>query len=211
VSCGYCGNDAVYKCRACGKLLCARHARLGAVCPITPKKAVPTYAIRRAMGNREKAAVRGLVKRFWGEMEQLTFDRKFTVAELPAYVARVSGTVVGFVATAEMSDAILVVALGVLPQYQQMGIGAALIEKVERDAREHVRRRMLVSTSNDDLPALAFYQSLGFQIFEVRPNVVAEKHGAILPGVGGLPTRDELRLQKTIAGPSVVSGAGSGT
>jgi ribosomal protein S18 acetylase RimI-like enzyme len=211
VSCGYCRNDAVYKCYACGKLLCARHARLGAVCPIALRRLVPTYAIRRAVGKREKAAVRGFVRRFWGEMEQLTFDKKFSVAELPAYVARVSGRVVGFVATAEMDDAVLVVALGVLPRYQHTGVGTALIEKVERDARQRGNRRILVSTSNDDLPAFAFYQSLGFQIFEVRPNVVAEKHGAILPGVGGLPIRDELRLQKTMAGRSVVGGAGSGT
>ena len=57
---------------------------------------------------------------------------------------------------------------------------------------------MLVSTSNDDLPALAFYQSRGFHIYEVKPNVIAQKHGAVLRGIGGLPVRDELRLQKTL-------------
>jgi hypothetical protein len=56
----------------------------------------------------------------------------------------------------------------------------------------------MVPTSNDDLPALAFHQSNGFQIYEVKPNVIAEKHGMILKGIGGLPTRDELRLQKIL-------------
>jgi len=58
------------------------------------------------------------------------------------------------------------------------------------------KKRLLVSTSNDDLPALAFYQSIGFQIYEVKPNVIAEKHNEILAGIGGLPVRDELRLRK---------------
>jgi ribosomal protein S18 acetylase RimI-like enzyme len=60
------------------------------------------------------------------------------------------------------------------------------------------RKKLLVSTSNDDLPALGFYQALGFQIIEVVPNVIAEKHGKILTGIGGLPVRDELRLQKIL-------------
>jgi hypothetical protein len=48
------------------------------------------------------------------------------------------------------------------------------------------------------LPALGFYQSLGFQIFNVKPDAIAKKHGQILKGLGGLPIRDELRLQKTL-------------
>jgi ribosomal protein S18 acetylase RimI-like enzyme len=73
-----------------------------------------------------------------------------------------------------------------------------LIEKVEGEAKRLRKRKVLVSTSNDDLPALVFYQSLGFQIYEVKPDVVAQKHGAVLPGIGGLPVRDELRLQKAL-------------
>jgi len=90
------------------------------------------------------------------------------------------------------------VALGVLPQYQGSGVGRSLIEKVEAEAKRIMKKKLLVSTSNDDLPALAFYQSVGFQIYEVKPNVIAEKHGRILQGVGGLPVRDELRLQKIL-------------
>jgi ribosomal protein S18 acetylase RimI-like enzyme len=89
------------------------------------------------------------------------------------------------------------VALGVLPQYQSSGVGRSLIEKVEDEAKRMQKKKLLVSTSNDDLPALAFYQSLGFQIYEVKPNIIAEKHGRILEGIGGLPIRDELRLRKT--------------
>ena len=62
------------------------------------------------------------------------------------------------------------------------------------------KKRLFVSTSNDDLPALAFYQTNGFQIYEVKPNVIAMKHGKIISGIAGLPVRDELRLQKTVQG-----------
>jgi ribosomal protein S18 acetylase RimI-like enzyme len=69
---------------------------------------------------------------------------------------------------------------------------------VERQAKKEAKKRILVATSNDDLPALAFYQLLGFQLFEVVPNAIAEKHGTLEKGVGDIPVRDELHLQKTL-------------
>lgn len=89
-------------------------------------------------------------------------------------------------------------ALGVLPESQGGGVGERLVEKVEAEAKRTRKSKLLVSTSNDDLPALAFYQSIGFQIYEVRPNIIAKKHGETPEGIGGLPIRDELRLQKII-------------
>jgi ribosomal protein S18 acetylase RimI-like enzyme len=198
LKCRYCRKDAVYKCSACGQLLCAEHVRLRTVCPRPAKKTQLKYTIVRIHPEKEKATIRRFVKRFWGEQEQLTFDRKFTVALLPGYVAKLKGKVVGFISAADMDDAAIVVALGVLPRYQGSGIGKGLIKKVEGDAAGRGKKRLLVSTSNDDLPALAFYQSLGFQLYEVKPNVIAEKHGKTLPGIGNLPIRDELRLQKRL-------------
>jgi ribosomal protein S18 acetylase RimI-like enzyme len=148
--------------------------------------------------DRERKEIREFVQRFWGEQEQLTFDRKLTVAELSAYAAKTGNYIIGFVSFAEVNNAIIIVALGILPQYQNAGVGKSLIEKVEEEAERLGKKKLLVSTSNDDLSALAFYQSLGFQIYEVKPNVIAEKHGMILKGIGGLPIRDELRLQKLL-------------
>ena len=149
--------------------------------------------------DKERKTIQEFVKRFWGEEEQIAFDRKFIVAKLPAYAAKKGKSVIGFISFSETDDAIIIIALGILPKYQNSSIGKSLIEKVQNAAKKLKKKRLLVSTSNDDLPALAFYQSLGFQIYEVKPNVIAEKHGAILKGVSGLPIRDELRLQKILS------------
>jgi ribosomal protein S18 acetylase RimI-like enzyme len=148
--------------------------------------------------NKERQKIREFVKRFWGEEEQLTFDRRFIVTELPAYLAKSKSDIIGFASFTELRDAIIIVALGILPKYQNMGVGKSLIKKVETEAKKLGKKKLLVSTSNDDLPALAFYQSIGFQIYEVKPNIIAEKHGKVLKGIGGLPIRDELRLSKTL-------------
>lgn len=197
MSCRYCEKDAVYKCAFCGKLLCGDHAKLRVSCPSCLKKTKVKYNIEDVAEENRKQ-IRDFVKRFWGEEEQLTYDRKFIAAELPAYVAETKKEIVGFISFADFKDAVLIVALGVFPRYQGSGVGKSLVKKVEAEAKRMRKKKLLVSTSNDDLPALAFYQSLGFQICEVKPNVIAEKHGRILRGIGGLPVRDELRLQKLL-------------
>jgi len=55
------------------------------------------------------------------------------------------------------------VALGVLPEYQGGGVGERLVEKVEAEAKRTEKIKLLVSTSNDDLPALAFYNRSAFK------------------------------------------------
>lgn len=193
MSCEYCEKDAVYRCSLCEKILCTEHVKLQTTCPSCVKKTTVEHTIHKVSLDDERKKIREFVKQFWGEDEQMSFDRKFIVAELSAYVAKRENDIIGFVSFTEADNAIIIVALGVLPQYQGSGVGRSLIEKVEIGAET-----LLVSTSNDDLPALAFYQSLGFQIYEVKPNVVAEKHGRIMEGIGGLPVRDELRLRKNV-------------
>jgi ribosomal protein S18 acetylase RimI-like enzyme len=179
-------------------LLCPEHAQLRTVCLGHAKKTPLKYTVERISSDAERTTIRKLTRRFWGEEDQLTFDRKFSVARLPGYVAKLKGKVVGFVSAAYMDDAAIIVALGVLPRYQGSGIGKRLIKKTEYDAVRRKKKKLLVSTSNDDLPALVFYQALGFQLYEVKPNVIAEKHGKTLPGIGNLPIRDELRFQKRL-------------
>jgi ribosomal protein S18 acetylase RimI-like enzyme len=198
LKCLYCRNTAVYKCGSCGALVCEAHAREIVVCPSCTSKSETKHAVREVSSKKEKDEIRELVKQFWGEAEQLTFDTRFNVSEQRAYVAKAGKKLAGFISLAEKQDSLIVVALGIRPQYQGSGIGRSLIKKAELEARRLRKKKLLVSTSNDDLPALAFYQSFGFQIFEVAPNVIAEKHGRILAGICGLPVRDELRLQKTL-------------
>jgi ribosomal protein S18 acetylase RimI-like enzyme len=187
----------MYKCSVCGQPLCGEHSRLRTVCLPCCKKSEIDYRIGKT-SEKEKAPILGFVKRFWGEEEQLTFDREFLVSELPGYVAKVEEKIAGFISFATIEDATIIVALAVLPEYQRCGMAKRLVNKVQNEAAISGKKKLLVSTSNDDLPALGFYQSQGFQIYEVKPDAIAEKHGRIFKGVGNLPIRDELRMRKEL-------------
>ncbi len=197
--CFICDKIGVYSCSICGRVVCANHARLGVICVecIRDKEDIE-YSVREAeLGDSE--AIGELVKQFWGEEIQEAFGREFKVRELPAFVAIVKYKVVGFVSFFELNEKdMLIVALGVLPEYQRAGIGRTLLRAVEDRARKLSKEKLLVSTSNDDLPALAFYQLNGFQIYEVVPDAISEKHRGVFSGIGKIPIRDEIRLRKFI-------------
>jgi len=198
MTCEHCGKQAVYRCSVCGKPLCAEHAKLQTVCPTHQTKPTRNHTITKAKTKQEQRQIQEFVKRFWGEQEQLTFNNKYTVTQLPAFITKTQKHTIAFASYTPQKNAVLIVALAVLPPYQNAGVGKSLIKKIEAETRKLKKNKLLVATSNDDLPALGFYQSLGFQIFQVKPNVIAQKHAKTLKGISGLPVRDEIRLQKTL-------------
>ena len=77
-----------------------------------------------------------------------------------------------------------------------VGIGTALLDELRRRVGPVPIR---VVTTNDNLPARAFYEHHGFRLVAVRPGAVDEARRTLKPtigllGHGGLPIRDELEF-----------------
>ncbi len=201
VPCSLCQKQAEYMCSKCSEPVCANDARTHVICSRCSAPNHCNYKIHQAFCE-DVQHLEELVLLFWGDTVQRIFDQDFTVSEYPAIVAESDEKIVGFIFyTPFRNDDVLILALGVLPEYQGCGIGKALVAQVEKFAQEQRRKDLLVVTTNDNLPALAFYQHEGFQLFEVRPDVVAEKLGRIQLGMANIPIRDELRLRKRLPIP----------
>ncbi|MHA2427048.1 MAG: N-acetyltransferase family protein [Candidatus Hermodarchaeia archaeon] len=197
--CSLCDSPAEYSCSECGEQVCANNVRIRVVCTKCSSPKECKYTLHQAF-SKDIEQLERLVTLFWGDPVQQMFDQQFKVTEQPAIVAESDDKIVGFLFyTPFHEDEILIVACGVLPRYQGCGIGKALITQIEKVAFEQGRERLLVVTTNDNLPALAFYQQIGFQLFEVVPNIVAKKLGGTLLGVANIPIRDELRMQKHLS------------
>jgi ribosomal protein S18 acetylase RimI-like enzyme len=82
------------------------------------------------------------------------------------------------------------------------GIGSALIEKVLEDAKANQCRRVHLTTTNDNLCALGFYQKRGFSLSALYPGAVNEarklKPSIPLIGENNIPLRDEIELEITL-------------
>jgi ribosomal protein S18 acetylase RimI-like enzyme len=200
--CAFCGANAQYHDRATGEYVCPAHARL-AVAAAGQPEAGPPPSIRRALP-AEQGRIETLALYFWGETVVDCFDRQYDVMACPAFVACDGDEVVGFAgyAVEEAWGALVLVMLNVLPGCQGRGGGRALLDAVCREARARGLARVLVVTTNDDLPALSLYQRYGFGIVEVLPGRVAEDHAAEEGsasrepvGFAGIPVRDEIRLE----------------
>jgi GNAT superfamily N-acetyltransferase len=86
------------------------------------------------------------------------------------------------------------------------GIGSALLAAVEQAAREAGCLVLKLVTTNDNLPALRFYQRRGYRLVALRPGAVDEARlrKPQIPQVGldGIPLHDELELLKGLQAQS---------
>ncbi len=83
-----------------------------------------------------------------------------------------------------------------------IGIATSLIAEVIKEARTKGCRRMVLTTSNDNLHALGFYQRHGFALSGIRPGAINEtrklKPSIPLIGENKIPLRDEIELEMLI-------------
>jgi len=196
----FCGAKAQYRDRTTGDHVCLEHARLAVIAAGPrepgPREPGPPLTIRLA-SPADYHWIEALSLYFWDETVVDCFDRQYDVMACPAFLACDGPDVVGAApfAVEEAWNAIVLVMLNVLPDYQGRGGGRSLLDAVRGEAKERGLARVLVATTNDDLPALALYQRYGFRITEIVTGRVAEEHGVDLAGFAGIPVRDEVRLE----------------
>jgi ribosomal protein S18 acetylase RimI-like enzyme len=117
-------------------------------------------------------------------------------AELPGFIVERSGRVVGLLTYQLVGDMLEIVTLNAIER--RIGIGTLLIEAVAGTARQFRCREVRLTTTNDNVDALRFYQRRGFRIAELRPGAVdrSRQEKPQIPRVGdyGIPLHDEIDL-----------------
>jgi ribosomal protein S18 acetylase RimI-like enzyme len=129
----------------------------------------------------------------WAGTLILADGRSFDAPRLPALVA---GELEGLAIYEVAGDrAELVVLQALVPR---RGIGTALLVDLAARVARLGARSLHLSTTNDNLDALRFYQRRGFRLADVRLGAIDEyravKPGIMLVGHYAIRVRDELRL-----------------
>lgn len=120
--------------------------------------------------------------------------------DYPALLARERSTLAGVLTYLPGIVDCEILTLHVADQWQ--GVGTALItELVRRAAADWAELR--VTTTNDNLDALRFYQRRGFELVELRVAAVSTSRSGVKPsiptrGCYNLPIRDELELTRRL-------------
>ena len=150
----------------------------------------------RPVNKGDRPMLSWLVAELWGSELVAVHDNVLRPAELPGFIAERSRRVVGLLTYQFVGDFLEVVTLNALDR--RAGIGTRLIEASVGTAR-HVRcRQIRLTTTNDNVDALRFYQRRGFRLAELRPGAVdrSRQEKPQIPRVGdyGIPLHDEIDL-----------------
>jgi len=197
IKCHFGDGTAAFRCARTGEYLCAGHARLDIV-SVSTRATTSALPVRAAQAV-DYATIKEMALAYWGETEVLCFDRTYDVLALPALLATDDGEVAGALSYSLEGDRLNIVLLNVHPQWQGKRVARSLLAVVEEEARARGMSRLVVATSNDDLPALYLYQRLGFVLTRIKIGAILAHHGREERGFAGIPVRDEIRLEKRLA------------
>ncbi len=141
-----------------------------------------------------------LMMELWGSELQVVHQSVYQPAELPGLIAERAGRVVGLL-TYDVSDGMLeVVTLNAIER--RTGVGTVLMEAVAARARRLGCHEIRLTTTNDNLDAIRFYQRRGLRLVALRPGAVdrARLEKPEIPRVGdyGIPLRDEIDLARRL-------------
>jgi ribosomal protein S18 acetylase RimI-like enzyme len=190
-------RPAVLRCSRCGKFVDWEEAQVQVVCTCRPHLDLPPVFVREAT-NADRAAARELFERDFGRTKIVAFGEVMDIEQMPAIVALLTDEPAGALAYRIHGDALHIVALATDPMWQRSGVGGHLLAEVELLARRLNLTRLVVATTNDNLPALFFYQRRGYRLTDLVVNSVLNHTRQEVAGFGGIPVRDEVRLEKKI-------------
>ena len=191
-------RPVVLRCSRCGRFVDWADAKLRVVCGCRPRIELPPVLVREAT-DADRLVARALFDRDFGRTRIVAFGEVMDLDQIPALVAIMHDEPGGALAYRLLGDALHLVALATDPMWQRSGVGGHLVAEAELLARRLALKRLVVATTNDNLPALYFYQRRGYRLTDLVPdNVVAHTHRQ-QPGFAGIPVRDEIRLEKRLS------------
>lgn len=149
----------------------------------------------------DREEVLNIIKDFWGDDTVVHQDKIFYPAEMEGLKAVDQDRIVGILHFQIQDNNCEILTLASLNKGK--GIGTALLDAVEVIARNSSCRKLCLSTTNDNLHALGFYQRRGFCLKALFPGQMeaSRKLKPAIPEMGehGIPIRDEIRLEKRLA------------
>ncbi len=154
----------------------------------------------RPIEPRDFTWVREELKRNWGATQISSRGKWFDADRLPGFIAERGVSRVGLVTHTppERGEECEVVTLSCAEQGQ--GAGGLLLGACEAAARNAGCTRVFLTTTNDNLHALGFYQRRGWRLVAVHRGAM-DKARMVKPeiprmGQSGIPMHDEIELER---------------
>ncbi|MED1865286.1 GNAT family N-acetyltransferase [Fictibacillus nanhaiensis] len=151
----------------------------------------------------DKKSINEFFQKHWGSQEMVISSGTFKCEELDGFVAvNKRSEIVGLLTYFIHKNVCEIISLDSI--LENKGIGTELLKKIEKEAYSQEVLHIKVTTTNDNIRALSFYQKRGYCLTELLLNEV-EKARKVKPEIpqvanNGIPIRDEIVLSKKLQG-----------
>jgi len=193
---GFGAKPAILRCGRCGRFVDWQDARLQLVCGCRPHLELPPVLVREASASDRVKALE-LFRHVFRPAQLVSYGEAISLDEAAAFVAETDEGIAGALAWRPFDGALHILALATDPMHQRAGVGGHLVAEAELLARRQNWPRVIVTITNDNLPALYFYQRRGYRLSAVlRDSIAAQTRDQKAIGFAGIPILDEIQLAK---------------
>lgn len=155
-----------------------------------------TFLIR-PLHEDDHAWVQGVLMRYWASTTQVTRGRLHHADRLPGFAAFRGEEEVGLITYNIDGDECEIVTHNSMDG--EGGIGSCLLAEVRTLARAEGCRRLWLVTTNDNTPAMKFYQRREFDMVALHRNAIEEyrsmKTEIPSEGLDGIRIRHEIEME----------------
>jgi peroxiredoxin/GNAT superfamily N-acetyltransferase len=153
----------------------------------------------RPTTDADRAFVRDELVRHWRSPMVWSLGRGFDAPSLPGFIARVDGQRAGFVAIDMNPGGYQCEVVALISSVENAGVGEHLLEAAADAARDAGCTRIFLTTSNDNLRAIGFYQKRGWRLSNIALGSI-DRARAFYPeiprvGLHDIPMRDEIEFE----------------
>lgn len=145
----------------------------------------------------DRAWIESFITRHWGSVNLVSRGSLYQADELPGFIAILENEPVGLITYHIAGHDCEIISINSL--VENIGIGTSLINLVKQIAKSANCRRLWLITTNDNLPALRYYQKRGFRLVAIHKNAIdfSRKLKPEIPKLGleGIPIMDEIELE----------------
>ena len=163
---------------------------------MNPENRLSPFTIRKIQ-NEDKAWIEKFIEEQWASTALITRRKKYYAHLLDGIIAIQNGNPVGLITFCIENSDCQIITLNTI--VENIGIGTELLKMATELAQKNKCNRIWLITTNDNTPALRFYQTRGFSLKKLYCNEIeyARQLKPEIPvyGIDSIPIRDEIELE----------------
>ena len=151
----------------------------------------------RPIDQTDRDPIDAFIVRQWYTMQMVVHGKTFDLASADGFYSCDGDEITGLITFRVSGKEMEILSLDSLHEHK--GIGTSLLNAATEEARNRGLERIMLITTNDNLPALRFYQKRGFDLVRIHQNMVEQarkiKPEIPLIGMDGIPLKHGIELE----------------